>query len=50
MHKGYWLTALAAAVLLVASSGTALAQTVKIDSVTLDPATMDEGAARRRRR
>ena len=27
MRKGYWLTALAAAVLLAASPGTALAQT-----------------------
>ena len=46
-RKGYWLTALAAAVLLAASPGTALAQddppTVKIDSVTLSPTTVPEG-------
>ena len=34
-RKGYLLTALAAAVLLAASSGTAWAQEVTIDSVTL---------------
>ena len=43
MRKGYWLTALAAALLLAASSGTALAQTVRIDSVTVSPSTVDEG-------
>ena len=42
-RKGYLLTALAAAVLLAASSGTAWAQAVVIDSVTLSPTTMDEG-------
>ena len=44
MRKGYLLTALAAAVLLAASSGTALAQaTLEIDSATLSPATVPEG-------
>ena len=47
MRTGYWLTALAAIVLLAASPGTALAQSpdpsVKIDSVTLSPATVPEG-------
>ena len=46
MCKGYWLTALAAIVLLAASPGTALAQedpTVTINSVTLSPATVPEG-------
>ena len=47
MRKGYLLTALAAAVLLAASSGTAWAQTqsgmIEIDSVTLSPATVAEG-------
>ena len=47
MRKGYWLTALAAIVLLAASPGTALAQSpdpsVKIDSVTLSPTTVPEG-------
>ena len=43
MRKGYLLTALAAAVLLAASSGTAWAQSVTIDSVTLSPTTVDEG-------
>ena len=43
MRKGYLLTALAAAVLLAASSGTAWAQTVTIDSVTLSPTTVGEG-------
>ena len=46
MFKGYWLTALAAIVLLAASPGTALAQedpTVTINSVTLSPATVPEG-------
>ena len=43
MRKGYLLTALAAAVLLAASSGTAWAQTVTIDSVSLSPTTVDEG-------
>ena len=42
MRKGYWLTALAAIVLLAASPGTASAQ------VTITaPATVDEGAPRR---
>ena len=43
MRKGYLLIALAAAVLLAASSGTAYAQTVTIDSVTLSPTTVGEG-------
>ena len=43
MRKGYLLTALAAAVLLAASSGTALAQTVEIDSLTLASSSVDEG-------
>ena len=45
MRKGYLLTALAAAVLLAASSGTAQAQdgTVRIDSITLSPSTVPEG-------
>ena len=42
-RKGYLLTALAAAVLLAASSGTAWAQTVTIESVSLSPTTVDEG-------
>ena len=43
-RKGYWLTALATAVLLAASSGTALAQDmVTINSVTLSPSTVAEG-------
>ena len=43
MRKGYLLTALAAAVLLAASSGTAWAQTATIDSVSLSPTTVSEG-------
>ena len=47
-RKGYLFTALAAAVLLAASSGTAWAQdsttgTITIDSVTLSPTTVAEG-------
>ena len=45
MRKGYWLTALAAAVLLAASPGTALAQQgLDIDSVKLATTTVDEGS------
>ena len=44
MRTGYWLTALAAAVLLAASPGTVSAQTITIDSVTLSPTTVDEGS------
>ena len=43
MRKGYWLTALAAAVLLAASSGTALAQGVGF--VGSSSRTMEEGAS-----
>ena len=44
MRKGYLLTALAAAVLLAASSGTAWAQaTITIESVSLSAATVNEG-------
>ena len=43
MRKGYLLTALAAAVLLAASSGTAWAQTATIDSLTLNAPKVDEG-------
>ena len=43
MRTGYWLTALAALVLLAASPGTAQAQTVRIDSVTVSPSTVGEG-------
>ena len=43
-RKGYLLTALAAAVLLAASSGTAWAQaTITIESVSLSAATVNEG-------
>ena len=38
MRKGYWLTALATAVLLAASSGTVLAQDIGIKSVEVDGA------------
>ena len=41
MRKGYWLTALATAVLLAASSGTALAQDIGIDKVEVDGANSD---------
>ena len=44
MRKGYWLTALAAAVLLAASPGTTLAQEIDIDSLKLATTTVDEGA------
>ncbi len=43
MRRGYLLTALAAAVLLAASPGTAWAQTATIDSVSLSPTTVNEG-------
>ena len=43
MRKGYLLTALAAAVLLAASSGTAWAQDVEIESLTLASPTVNEG-------
>ena len=43
-RKGYFFTALAAAVLLAASSGTAWAQrSIKINSVSLSPTAVDEG-------
>ena len=41
MRKGYWLTALAAIVLLAASPGTALAQNLGIESVKVDAANSD---------
>ncbi len=45
MRTGYWLTALAAAVLLAASPGTAAAQaTLEIDSLKLATTTVEEGA------
>ena len=49
MHTGYWLTALAAIVLLAASSGTAAARTLEADSdfdsngLKVEGANVDEG-------
>ena len=43
MRKGYWLTALATAVLLAASSGTALAQAEPHHARSWSPRCDDEG-------